>query len=238
MILREARITIKKRNALLKSFIEHLTAKQAGKMAGVSRNTANLYFNHFRQSIFEHYVRAPRFSGEVEIDECTFGKGAKRSKYDARVRSGMSIEEWRTYLKKTKLKRATQNVLVFGIQRRGGDVYTHIIKDRRRETLIPIIHLVVEGGSIILSDMHKSYDILQEDGYEHQQINHSQGFVNKKGIHIGTIESFWSSAKDHFRRFRGIARRTYPLHLKECEFRWNNRGDEKLMLKTLKRWAF
>lgn len=239
MLLRQPRISIKKRNMLLKCFVEHLTAVQAAKFSTVNRSTANLYYNHLRQIIFERYALAPRFSGEVEIDECLFGKGIKRRKFDARA-YGAPYDDTYKMLRKGKkiLKKKKNNILVFGIQRRGGDVYTHIIEKRDRLTLLPIIHLVVAAGATVVSDMNKAYDILKEDGYKHQQVNHSEGFINKKGYHIGTIESFWSSARDHFSRFRGIARRTFPLHLKECEFRWNNRGDKKSITAILKQWAF
>jgi len=41
--------------------------------------------------------------------------------------------------------------------------------------------------------------------------------------HINGIESFWSSAKRRLQKFNGIPAYTFYLHLKECEYRFNQR---------------
>lgn len=246
MLQRKHRISKIQRGKLLKEFIKHHTAVEAAEDAKVSRNTANLWFGHFRQAIFEHYSMAPRFDGEVEIDETVFGKGLKRRTYEKQFfksflkEHGITQKQWLKMRKKQpeKVKKVTTNILVFGIQQRGGNVFTRIIEKRDRKTILPIIHLVVEGGATIYSDMNRAYDILENDGYIHKTVNHSKGFVNKEGVHIATMESFWAESKKHFMRFKGIARRTFPLHIKECEFRWNHRKDKKLMTNVLRKLAF
>jgi len=50
--------------------------------------------------------------------------------------------------------------------------------------------------------------------------------------HINGIESFWGYAKTRLAPFRGIHKIAFLLHLKECEFRFNNR-DENLYLLIL-----
>lgn len=47
---------------------------------------------------------------------------------------------------------------------------------------------------------------------------------HRGAAHINGIESFWAYAKTRIARFRGMNPATFPLHLKECEFRFNNRG--------------
>jgi transposase len=49
------------------------------------------------------------------------------------------------------------------------------------------------------------------------------------------IESFWSYAKHRLIKFKGVARSTFLLHLKETEFRFNHRNDDlyKTLLKSL-----
>ena len=42
--------------------------------------------------------------------------------------------------------------------------------------------------------------------------------------HINGIESFWSYAKRRLEKFHGIPKSKFNLHLKECEFRFNNRN--------------
>ena len=46
-----------------------------------------------------------------------------------------------------------------------------------------------------------------------------------RGNHINGIESFWGYAKTRLARCRGMHPHTFLLHLKECEFRFNHRGD-------------
>jgi transposase-like protein len=53
---------------------------------------------------------------------------------------------------------------------------------------------------------------------------------------INGIDSFWLYAKRRLMKFHGIAESTFYLHLKECEFRFNNRNQDiyLLLLKTLR----
>ncbi|MBL3677461.1 MAG: IS1595 family transposase, partial [Alphaproteobacteria bacterium] len=53
------------------------------------------------------------------------------------------------------------------------------------------------------------------------------------GTHINGIEGFWGLAKVRLARFRGMAPQAFWLHLKECEWRLNNRGENlgRLVLK-------
>jgi hypothetical protein len=40
---------------------------------------------------------------------------------------------------------------------------------------------------------------------------------------INGIESFWGYAKIRLVKFKGMNKKMFDLHLKECEFRFNNR---------------
>jgi hypothetical protein len=54
--------------------------------------------------------------------------------------------------------------------------------------------------------------------------------------HINDIENFWGIAKMRLSKFRGLNKGTFYLHLKETEFRFNNRHEDlyKLMLQMLR----
>src|SRR5215213_8845789 len=51
-------------------------------------------------------------------------------------------------------------------------------------------------------------------------------------------ESFRSYARRRLQKFNGISARTFNLHLKECEYRFNNRNKDlsRLLLKLLERY--
>jgi len=54
--------------------------------------------------------------------------------------------------------------------------------------------------------------------------------------HIHAIENFWNQAKRVLRRYNGIYKKSFPLLLKECEFRFNY-GTPANQLKILKKWC-
>jgi transposase len=95
----------------------------------------------------------------------------------------------------------------------------------------------------------KSYDGLVDFGYKkHYRVKHcKEEFASKTleiqgekmlGInnHINGIENFWGLCKVRLARFRGIKKEHFLLHLKECEFRYNNRGQDiyKILLKNFR----
>ena len=213
-------------NILLEFFVNKSTAASAAGTTKISRNTINRYFNEFRYLIFRSLRKAPRFSGVIEIDEKQYGR-RRRPREKRIAKKG-------EYLPRYKYGREN-TVLVFAIlqrDRKGSRVYTHIIKDTKRRTLSPIIHMIVEGGSKIYSDGHRSYSRLRFNGYKHKAVIHKRSWTNGPGIHINGVESFFGFSKGLMKRFCGVPKRTFPLHIKECEFRHNNRGK---VLEAMKR---
>jgi transposase len=129
---------------------------------------------------------------------------------------------------------AAGKVAVFGLLKRGDKVYTAIISDAKRETLMPIIREKVTPDSIVYTDHFKSYNALDVSEFHHLSINHSELFADAKN-HINGIENFWNQAKRHLRRFNGIKKENFYWFLKECEWRFNG-GDHKKLLNQLKHW--
>lgn len=211
-----ARITPKKRDDLLKCFVQDLTATQTGQLCKVNRKTANHWYRYFREFIFDKTQEAPRLKGEVEIDQAFFRSRKKKRYVDYDAPGG----------KKVHVPRPIVQVQVMGFIERGGKVWTQIIKRMDRRTLMPIIYMVIEDGSTVYTDSWRSFDKMGKDGYTHKKVNHRKGFAKKgEGIHINTIESYWSFAKRRLEKFNGLALSTAHLHIKECEFRFNNKID-------------
>jgi transposase len=248
MITRAPRISKKKQDQLLKCFILDTPASKAAyyfkkmedgtikKITGhvdVSRPTANHYYRHFREIIYAASRRAPRFIGDVEMDQSVFGgMGSKHLRaHLAQLRKTLPYREYQAH---AKIARAEHKVNVFGILCRGGNIYVQIIEHADKRTLMPIIRLVVEEGSTVYTDLWEGFADLGIDGYTHHKINHSLEYMNQQGHHANTIESFWSFAKGRLNKFKGVARTTLPLHLKECEWRWNQE-DVGSALKSLLR---
>lgn len=221
MYKRKARIGKSKIKKLIRFFAEDINATKTARLVGVNRNTVNKYFNEFRERVVEYQEEAQgKMSGEIELDESYFG--GMRKKLHARDRK--------------KRGRGAQNKIpVFGIKKRkDGKVYTQIIKNASKQELLPIIRrLVAKNKTTIYTDKWKSYDGLVLDGYKHKRINHSKTYSNRRGTHVNGIENFWSFSKRRLAKFNGVSRKTFLLHLKECEFRYNNKHDILKLLEEI-----
>ena len=123
---------------LIEHFVAGTTARTAAELVGVNRNTATLYYLKLREAIAERIADESPFDGEVEIDESYFG-GRRKGK---------------------RGRGATGKVVVFGILKRGGRVYTAVPPDLKRATLLPIIRQRVEPDSVVYTDGFSAYDTL------------------------------------------------------------------------------
>ncbi|HAZ17011.1 MAG: Transposase [Parcubacteria group bacterium GW2011_GWA2_43_13] len=210
--MKYAKLSEKTIRKVLKCFCLELTAIQTAELTLLNRHTIDRYYLIFRKKIAEYQEENfKQLSGDIEIDESYFGS---RHKGDKRGRS------------------TERKIPVVGILKRNGTVYTRIIHDASRRSLLPIIEELVEKSrSNIYTDQWRSYDGLVLSGYQHHRINHSQEFANSHN-HINGIESFWSYMKRKMRKHNGISRSRFELYLKEAEFRFNHREDDLYTLLT------
>ncbi|MCJ7813267.1 IS1595 family transposase [bacterium] len=201
---KRSRISESKFRRLLSLFSLDIDASNIAKITGLNRNTVNRYLRLIRERIADLCNQTSPFSGIIEIDE---------SYFDARR------------IKGKRGRGASGKIPVFGILQRGGKVYTGIVPDCAPKTLQDIIRGKIDLDSIIHSDYWRGYNDLVDMGYKkHYRIKHGiNEFVNGKN-HINGIESFWSFAKRRLEKFHGISNIIFNLHLKECEFRFNNRN--------------
>src|SRR4051812_30184301 len=209
MALKFSKLTPRQHGELLKLFVAGATARGAAQLVGVHRNTAALFFHKLRVIIVEHQERQMRqaFDGEVEIDESYFG-GVRKGK---------------------RGRGAAGKVAVFGLLKRGGKVYAQMIADCKRDTLMPIIRRRIKPDSVVYSDTFASYATLSAEGYHHVRIDHERRLSEPGGRHINGIENFWNQAKRHLRRFNGVPKTSFPLFLKECEWRFNHKSASELL---------
>ena len=205
----------KQQHKLLEYFVLEVTARSAANMMGIQANTAMLFYRKIREVIAYHLEQQAHeiFDGAVELDESYFG-GARKGK---------------------RGRGAAGKVVVFGILKRGGKVFTKVVKDTRTETLLPLITRKIAPDSVVYTDCYRSYNALDVSDFHHHRINHSALFATGKN-HINGIENFWNQAKRVLRKYNGIPKESFPLFLKECEFRFNY-GTPKQQLTILKGWA-
>ncbi len=201
--IKKARISESKFRELLMYFSEDETASKTAKYTRVNRNTVNRIFVLIRKRIVKISVETTPELGEFEVDESYFGAKRVRGK---------------------RGRGAAGKTPVFGILKRDGKVFVNIVKNCTREQLLPIIEGKVLEGSTIYSDGWRSYDGLILNGYDHYRVYHSKNEFARGKTHVNGIESFWSFTKRRLAKFNGLTDTSFNLHLKESEWRWNNRG--------------
>lgn len=211
---RRSHITEKRFRLLVRYFAMDLSASQTALISGISRRTVNSIFFKIRVRLFDKCQAASPFgSSEVEVDESYFGARRVRGK---------------------RGRGAFGKHIVFGIYKRNGFVFTEIVPDVQRRTLQAVIRGRVSLDSIIHSDGWRGYNGLVDVGFDkHYRVNHSKNEFVVGDSHINGIESFWSFAKRRLQKFNGVSKETFYLHLKECEWRFNNRS-KNLYLELLK----
>lgn len=211
-----ARISKVKFRQILRFFALDLTATQIASLTNLNRNTVNRYLTLIRQSIARFCEQESPFSGTVELDESYFGS---------------------RYVRGKRGRGALGKTIVFSIYKRNGKVYTEIVPDVPKDTLLQIVKGKVSIDSMIHTDGFRSYDSIVHLGYQkHYRILHSDDKFAEGTNHINGIEGFWGYAKVRLVKFRGLSKNTFYLHLKECEFRFNYRNENlySLLLKITK----
>ena len=207
----EKRVQIK----LLEFFVLEVTARLAADLLGIQPNTSALFYRKLRQVISYHLALEATevFDGCIELDESYFG-GIRKGK---------------------RGRGAAGKVAVFGILKRGGKVYTAVVNETRSSTLMPVIARKIAPDSLVYTDSYGSYNALDVTDFHHHRINHSTDFAKGKN-HINGIENFWNQAKRVLRKYNGISKESFPLFLKESEFRFND-GAPKQQLNIFRLWC-
>ena len=184
-------------------------------MLGIHPNSAVLFYRKIRQVIAFHVAQeaAEVFNGEVEIDESYFG-GVRKGK---------------------RGRGAAGKVVVFGMLKRHGKVFTVVVENTKTKMLMNEIARKIKPDSVVYSDAYHIYYALDVSQFHHHRINHSDEFVDEKN-HINGIENFWNQAKRVLRKYNGIDKKYFHLFLKECEFRFNY-VTPKVQLKILRDWC-
>ena len=216
-----SRISEAKFREIIRQFSADLTAQQISMLSGVSRNCVNRILKNIRIRMAEYCEKNSVFDkGEIEVDESYFGP--------RRVRG-------------LKGRGAYKKTIVFGIKKRKGKVYTQIIRNCSKKEILPLIKRKISKDSNLFTDGFRTYDSWVNLGYKkHYRVHHGNNeFAKEEGEiknHINGIENFWGIAKIRLSKFRGLDKKNFYLHLKECEFRFNHRQKNLylILLKMLK----
>ena len=214
---KRSHISTKKFREIVRYFSLDFTATNTANLTKISRNSVNKIYSQIRQKILLYSnSEQEKFSGELELDESYFGAKRVRGK---------------------RGRGAAGKTPVFGLLKRDGKVFVQIVKNCTRAELMPIIQGKILEGSTINTDGWKAYDGLILNGYSHHRVFHSKNEFARGKNHVNGIESFWSFCKRRLSKFNGLTDEKFTLHLKESEFRFNNRKNNLylVLLKFLKK---
>ncbi len=211
-----SRISEAKFRLILKYFAEGYPISDIAKLTAISRPAVTRVAEKIRIRIVAWLKNEKPFSGEVEVDESYFGPRRVRGK---------------------RGRGAGKKVLVLGVLKRGGKVYTQIIPRANKENILPILQRKILNQTTIHTDGWTSYDgLIDVKKFKHYRVYHSKDEFVRGRSHINGIESFWSFCKRRMRKQNGVRKSKFLIHLKECEWRWNHRNDNlyKILLKKLR----
>ena len=123
------------------------------------------FFHKLREKIArQQQNRSEQFcgKGKIELDESYFG-GVRKGKCG---------------------RGAAGKIPVFGILKRGGKVYTQIIDNTQRETLLPIIRKNIKHDSIVYTDNYHAYNALDVSEFKHYRVTDSDFHGYSKLLNI------------------------------------------------------
>jgi transposase-like protein len=189
-----------------------ISSYEVGRDLGITQKSAWFVLHRLRLALQNGSMSKMGGEGkEVEVDETFIGGLARNMHADKR--------KLRITHTGTKDKTAVQ-----GILERGGEVRAAVVSNRKKHLLQSNIRAHIQAGSAIYTDALMSYMGLNQQGFEHQVIDHAEKYVDGK-IHTNGMENFWSLVK---RGLKGTYISVEPFHLfrylDEQVYRYNNRA--------------
>ena len=188
---------------ILACFVQGFDIKTTNKTTGISERTVRSWYQNFRAIAEKEYrldiSKNLLGDGVVQIDESHFF-GAKYNLGSALLRD---------------------DIWVFGeIDTKTMRVVAEVCRDRKAETLIPIIQSTIKPNSEIWSDLWKAYGSLNNLGFTHKTVNHSENFVDPNTkVNTQKIEGTWSLIKKFLKKNNYRDRNHLEMYIHKWCFR-------------------
>lgn len=207
------RLTTTKLNKIFLCFSEDLTATVTARIAGVNRNTVNRYFTIIREKIAKLSI--------AEYNQAMSGEAPPH--FEARSVLGK------------KLKRVLEKRPVLGLLKRGKKVFITVIQDHSLESFFSGLRENLCEHRPAHWAVPEVYMGLQLSEYDQYRVCFG-GYEN--GLDVKGIDNFLAFTKKRLSKFNGCSSGSLLLHLKECEFRYNHRGEDlfKLVKKVFQKY--
>ena len=137
MQITNCKLSKKVQKKLLEFFVLQVTTRSAADILDIQPNSAILTYRKIRMVISHHLALAADevFENPVELDESYFG-GRRKGR---------------------RGRGAAGKVVVFGILKRNGQVYTVVMDDAKSDTLMTVIKQKIMPDSIVYTDSLSSH---------------------------------------------------------------------------------
>ncbi len=220
------------------------THPTVGTLFEASRTSLQLWFYAiYLFTTTRHGVSAKELQRQLGVTyKCAYRMGHEIRKHmavvDGEDQLSGTIEVDETYVggkRKGKRGRGSENkTVVFGMMEKDGDVMTKVVVDTKTKTIQPHILENVEQGSEIYSDEWWAYRGLANKGYDHKTVNHGAGEYARDGVHVNSLEGYWSMLKKGITSTHiHVSGKHLEKYAKEFEYRFNRRKDPEGMLPEL-----
>lgn len=204
--LKGAHLSERKFRELLKLFCEDLTATQIANISDISRVTVNNYLKLIRTHIAKYCEeKNPRYYNKGFMPFIPL--------------SGLAIP--------VENEDTGNRKALFGIYKTEEKIYADVVMHNNSKEVIDWAKGKL--NSSVSSEINKMLGhytgIADFNNYRlHRVINDKEGA--KQRSHLDEIDFFWGSLKARIAKFRGLSGHTLFLHVKETEFRYNNRNTD------------
>ena len=216
----------------------NLSNRQIAKELDLDESDVQSMTTLLREGVVAKY-QPPKLSNTVEFDEVYIVAGHK-GQPDKVAASGRAPRCRRLKGAPGRGTLEKDKPPVLGMVERGGDVVIEMLPDVKRETIEPIIKATVISGSLVNTDEYTIYNKLEEWGYQHKTVNHSNGEYARDEdgdgfceVHVNTAEGLWSLLRSWLRPHRGISQEKLPIYLQFFQFIHNARRRGKAVLCSL-----
>ena len=195
---RRSRIPEEKFCELAEYFAKDLSATEVAKLTGITRKSVTSIFLKLRKRIAEDRERNLAASHELRHDtddlSCFCGKCRKQ---------------------------LSRNTPLFGLVTQGEQVLTAPVPDCRKPILRALIRGRVAPHDMPVNGWHE-FDALVDAEYPKPYIVTQNETDLPNSEQPKEIENFWEFVRNRLEKFNGVPKRTFYLHLKESEWRFNN----------------
>jgi transposase len=189
-----------------------ISAKQMEREIGVTYKQAHKMMKRIRTELMGD--DGEPLSGDVEIDETTWGGKPKRPHGESRY---VSAPDRRA----RGIEHAKDKPTVLGMVERGGRIRFRVIASRRGAPLSRAVLANVNPSSIIFTDDWPAYRALHGQFLDHRVINHSAGLYVRGDTYTNTIEGAFGNMKTGM---RGVYKTVSPRYLQSYldEYAWRH----------------